>query len=203
MEGIKRGHRVELPPLNWGATKNEGKKKKNWFNERPRATCRDVDFELSRRYLSRDRISFLGIKLCSKIRFNTSFMIAWDFGLICGDLRAISPSSFSFSLFLCRLSSRWRGKILASGCFHPRYIFFSISRGREWKNGSKGLDSEVFFLWYFPSVAFVLIRFSFIFVLSNDILLQLLLKPITFTNPRVSSGLFELFKNLIQISRYI
>lgn len=99
MEGIKRGHRVELPPLNWGATKNEGKKKKNWFNERPRATCRDVDFELSRRYLSRDRISFLGIKLCSKIRFNTSFMIARDFGLICGDLRAISPSSFSFSLF--------------------------------------------------------------------------------------------------------
>lgn len=28
MEGIKRGHRVELPPLNWGATKNEGKEKK-------------------------------------------------------------------------------------------------------------------------------------------------------------------------------
>lgn len=28
MEGIKRGHRVELPPLNWGATKNEEKKKK-------------------------------------------------------------------------------------------------------------------------------------------------------------------------------
>lgn len=114
-------------------------------------------------------------------------MIARDFGLICEIFERFLPSSFSFSH--CRLSSHVDvEKFLFQDVF-ILVTFFSPSQEEEWK----GLDWN-FFSRYFPSLyslwdtLFIYLCVKWRYSLTFKI-------TITFINPRVSSGLFELFKN--------